>query len=72
MCAENASLRRREYNEERPHSAIGNKAPIELVRGTARSLSLRDLARDADTDHSPAAPCVGPFGKRRSARIMGS
>jgi hypothetical protein len=23
--------RRRDYNEERPHSAIGNKAPIELV-----------------------------------------
>jgi transposase InsO family protein len=23
--------RRRDYNEERPHSAIGNKAPIELI-----------------------------------------
>jgi putative transposase len=22
---------RRDYNEERPHSAIGNKAPIELI-----------------------------------------
>src|SRR6516165_6563625 len=24
---------RRDYNEERPHSAIGNKAPIELIEG---------------------------------------
>src|SRR5439155_17962610 len=28
---ENARLGRRDYNEERPHSAIGNKAPIELI-----------------------------------------
>jgi putative transposase len=26
---------RRDYNEERPHSAIGNKAPIELVKRSA-------------------------------------
>jgi putative transposase len=26
---------RRDYNEERPHSAIGNKAPIELVNRSA-------------------------------------
>jgi len=25
------SRQRRDYNEERPHSAIGNKAPIELI-----------------------------------------
>ena len=30
---------RRDYNEERPHSAIGNKVPIELVdRSAARGL----------------------------------
>jgi len=26
---------RRDYNEERPHSAIGNKAPIELIDRSA-------------------------------------
>jgi putative transposase len=26
---------RRDYNEERPHSAIGNKVPIELVNRSA-------------------------------------
>ena len=26
---------RRDYNEERPHSAIGNKAPIELINQSA-------------------------------------
>jgi putative transposase len=26
---------RRDYNEERPHSSIGNKAPIELVNRSA-------------------------------------
>jgi Integrase core domain/Family of unknown function (DUF6328) len=36
---------RRDYNEERPHSAIGNKAPIELVNRSTRPALIESWRR---------------------------
>ena len=50
---------RRKYNEERPHSSLGNLPPQEFAR---RIAALR----------SPTAPCVPQCEERKEAEVMSS
>ena len=65
---------RRDYNEERPHSAIGNKAPIELIDWSWPALTetLRKKARaKLATLQSRAADAARAAGTSRSVGFPG-